>query len=172
MTTANTWDALMVALRELLTGKIGSVRTVAAGSLKLGGPEGMTEATLAHRAKEKERIEIELTPPVSQGFLGVMCDRWLERSDITVRLTHSADHQQLDIARHTLRAAAADDHTTIGLALTWPGNLAATYDGTATGLVSGCLAPLDGATIKEAWQKKYLQSSRTYRAILERTAPT
>lgn len=170
--SANTWAAAMAALVDLVQGAIGGTRTVSSTALKLGGPEGMDDPTLAHRSKERTRVEIELTTPVAQGFRGVLCSKWLERSDVTVRLTHSADHQQLDEARHTLRAQAADDHHTLAAALTWPGNLTSTEDGTATGLVSGCLQMLEGSTVNEKWAQKYLQTSRTYRAILERTVAT
>lgn len=174
--SANTWAAVKLALRELVAGKIGSTRTVPAGRFSLGAPEGMRDATLAHRAKERTRIEIGLTGVSSQGFRGVLCSKWLERGDVTIKLVHWGDHLELDEARDEVRAQAADDHSLLAQALTWPQNLATTHatsGSVATGLVSGCLQMTEApGSEKESWANSYLQTTRTYRAILERTAQT
>ena len=167
--SARTWAAVGQAIREVISGALGTVRTVAADAYRLGAPDRLDDATMAHRAIEKTRVEVELGVPRRLPLASVLCNREVLEAPVTVRLVHASNHQILDVERHEIDALSHDDHDVLRHALTYPGNLTATADSVATGLISGCLFPADGGDIQRQWDKKILRSTRTYTARLERT---
>lgn len=169
---AQSWAAVEQALRECVLGAIGTVRTVAADAFKLGAPDRVDDPSMAHRAREKKRVEIEIGRPKRLPLASVLCNRGIFEAQVVVRVVHASDHQILDEDRHKLQAEQMDDHDLLFDALTYPGNLATTSDSVATGLISGCLFPADGGEVNRQWRERFLRSTRIYTARLERSLAT
>lgn len=166
--TARTWPALGQALREITSGAIGAVRTIAADKFLLGLPRGEAVKTSSHRAIEKTLIEIEIGGINRLDYASGYCNRSPARARITIRLAHTADHRVLAERRHEVSEQALEDHETIYDALTFPNNLLTTADGTATGVSSGALKEIEAAALTPAWKDKVLFSTRVYEALMTR----
>ena len=166
-----TWAAVDQALRELVLGEIGSVRTVASTRFLLGVHEDKP-AEQFHRSVERARIEVTIEVPEFVPLGSVYCDTGLEEAEVEITTTRASTHQVLDIARHELRALALDDLSVLRDALTYPGNLTTTSDGVATGILSGCLVPVPGGDQEFDSDRKLLTTTTRFRATLQRTLAT
>lgn len=149
-------DAILTAVEEVLLGTLGSVRTVPAGTFARRAYEGL-DVTLAARALEVPRFELEVTRSMRTGAIGPKTGPiGVDRVVVNVRFVFSTAHELGDAARTATRAEALEKVRTARLALEWPGNLAATAAAAPTGLISSCLvAEKDGAkTLREDWKKR------------------
>jgi len=169
--TAQTWAAVDQALRELVLGEIGTIRTVASTRFLLGVHEDRP-AEQFHRSIERARIEITIEVPEFVPLGSVYCGTGLEGAEIEITTTRASTHEVLDVARHQLRALALDDLSVLRDALTYPGNLTATLAGVATGLVSGCLVAIPGGDQDYDSGRKLLTTKARFKATLERALAT
>ena len=158
-------------MRELVLGKIGSVRTVASTRFLLGVHEERP-AEQAHRSRAAPRIEIKITVPDFVPLGSVYCDTGLESAEVEVIVTRASTHEVLDEARHELRELGFDDISILRDALTWPNNLTTTSDGVSTGLLSGCLVSIPGGDQEYDSARKLLTTSARFTATLERSLAT
>src|SRR5690606_6135867 len=143
-------EAITTAIRQLIRGELGSVRTVPAGEWIEGQPaqRGMHggldgDSTRRLRAEGKRLFDVEVAPArrtiavgssaASHSLLAITARVVLWLPITLVAETVSADH------RYAARADALEQAQVIREAIEWPGNLLATADGALTGIVSGRL---------------------------------
>ena len=169
---------IRLAIREVLQGDTGSIRTMTPGVLAPGVWEGQTDqqqkATILDTAGGLYHFDVRLGPlghhpatPLSIkgntriSQLGITIDFWGP-----LATEAEADQRQTDLA---VFENALDDAVQ---ALTYPGNLTQTSSAAATGIVSGCLVGFDGSSIPEIdqadedWGRKIVHSQLRATAIL------
>lgn len=168
--------AILGAIRGVLRGELGSVRTVPADTY-VDGIAASIDADGARRLRSLSRrgFDVEVPPPVRTGALGPpTASRSILALTARVTLvlpiaivaeTASADH------RHTVRAEAMEAARVIADALEWPGNLARDGEGTPTGLVSQRLQEAASPRIaREDWAAGLLVVELSFRGHAMRSA--
>lgn len=140
-------DAILDAIRNVVKGAAGSVRTVPAGTFGEDVHEDIPDGARWLRAKVKKQFDVSLRPPRRTSAVGpVNGSRALLELWIDVRLTYAADAVEdlIEERRYAVRALAADDALAVTQALTWPGNVA--------GLVSSKLRQREAPVVaREDW---------------------
>lgn len=134
--------AILTAVREVCEDAAGSLRIITADTYRPGAHETQSEAAASTEALVRPRAEPRFTSvephgarPPEQGSFTL----YALELEVTVTRYVGTEHALLADVRTALRALAAEDSSRLAQALGWPGNLAATVAGTATGLVSGML---------------------------------
>lgn len=149
-------DAIVGAIRGVIRGELGSVRTVPASAFGEDVHAGVEDGAKWIRAKVKKRFDVQLSPPERTRDLGPpTANRAVLAIVVIVTLTYAVDHTEdlIDARRYEVRALAAEDALVVTQALSWPGNLAVDGAAAATGLVSAMLresAP--PRTTREDWR--------------------
>ena len=141
-------DAIIGAVRGVLTGTVGSVRTVPSGTFTelvtgdTSDPETWMRARHGASGALQAMADVEIGAPSPTGWIGPPhASSAVWRLPVDVLLYYGA----LPFAdltpshRYTIRAQAAEDAVTVTLALMWPGNVTSDATATATGIVSGML---------------------------------
>ena len=152
--------AISTAIREVVRGELGVVRTVPDDAFAEGNFDGLEERARQRRAFEKKGVDVAFRSPERTDALGPP-DANLEilRLEVDLVLTHSPRHRVEEEERHAIRAEVSDDVVTVRRALSRSGQMVTTAAGTATGLVSGMLteraAPL---TVREDWQNRIIET--------------
>lgn len=166
--------SILRAIDEVLTGTIGSVRTVTAGTTRAGAWEGISDEKLAADALVKTRFEVI---PLGEGDTGEIAPNTanLAIDSITVRiriafLVEVTTGELDDAARRVARAAIWDLVVQCRDALTYAGNLTQDSTAVATDLVGHALIPV-GETVfdREDWAKRILVASFVMKGSINRT---
>lgn len=177
-------EAITAAIREVIRGELGSVRTVPVGEWiegvpaqlgMHGGLDGDTARRL--RAEGRRLFDVEVAPARRTGAVGssaashsllAITTRIVLWLPITlVAETVSADH------RYAARADALEQAQVIREAIEWPGNLLATADGTPTGIVSGRLGEAQTPRIvREDWSRGLYEIELRFSGYVQRSAET
>lgn len=138
-------SAIVEAVRGVIRGELGSVRTVPADTFGDGMPASWLAMDSARRLRTgvKSTFDVEIDPAQRTAAVGPpTASLSVEAIRLTITLTYAlaavAD-AVTDDYRHGVRTGAAADARTIRLALEWPGNLLVDGDANATGLISGRL---------------------------------
>lgn len=168
--------AIYGAIRGVMEGRLGSVRTIPPGTFELGIP-GDDDQDRARWLKSKRapRYDVTIdTPQRSEGLGPVTGDCALIAIRVSVQLTYPLVRMR-DATAHSrfeVRSKAADDSHAIKRALTWPGNLAADEDGTPTRLVSKCLRESTGPEPEptEDWEAGLYTVELRFEGDVHRTA--
>ena len=146
--------AIMGAIRGVVTGALGSVRTLTADAFS---EDTETEADEARwlRATIAPGFDVSGPPPRRSSALGPSnASRAVLMQDINVRLTYASEALQdiIPARRYAVRAQANTDAVEVTKALTWAGNLAVDESASSTGLIGAALyeraAP---AVVREDW---------------------
>lgn len=137
------------AIKSLLLGELGSIRTVPIGTLQYGTFEGQAAGAVRARANDPgfgSRFDVKVgsqrmhpATPIS-----AKASTKLTTVPITVDITTRFRAAAAETERDTQRAAADSTAMLALQALQYPGNLAADTLGNATGIVSGMLLGPDG----------------------------
>jgi hypothetical protein len=115
-------DALITAIRDVIKGDAGSVRTVPAGF----GEDVAADTPDAAKWLRGTSFDVRFRPPRRTPGVGpVNGSRALLVVEVDVRLTYRVEkHAALvESRRYEVRAQAGEDALTITQALTWPGNV-------------------------------------------------
>lgn len=150
-------DAIYGAIRGVITGALGSVRTVPAGTFVEGLPSSIqADGARWLRAKAKRSFDVEIPPAARSRDLGPStASRALLDLEVLVTLTYALSvvpETESKDYRFAARAQAIEDALAISQALTWPGNLVTDESANATGLVGQALLSELGTRVKrEDW---------------------
>lgn len=132
--------AIRTAVADVALGVIAGVRDMGTGRLTADLAVGTTEATASHRALVLPTITIrtEYAPhedaPMQPG------PEWFDELTLTVTFTSLLTSEAFGrVAYDLVKATQADAAQEMRLAFSWPGKLAATAGGTATGIVGGVM---------------------------------
>lgn len=167
--------AVRRAIRDVLEGASGTVRTVASGTMVSGVFEGQQDA--AQKAKTllaEHRFDVRLASLRNHEAspVGAIGSYRLARVEIFVEvLTATRTVVQID-ARDTLLAAIASDMDEAIQALAFPANVATTAALAATGIVSGLLTGPGGEGVPEwtevaqDWERQEIRSRISASATL------
>jgi hypothetical protein len=140
---------IQTRVRQVLEQAAGSLRTISAGSYIGGFPEGDDDMEGARAAVEGARVEARVlsvrrspaSPPII-GNVSLYEMRWRIKVQRLLDRTTQID----DAIRDAVKALAFQDADVLCQALGYPGNLATTTAGTATGIVSGMLSYLESSS--------------------------
>lgn len=169
-------DAIVGAIRGVILGELGSVRTVPAGAFGEGVPStwpGGDDGARRLLADAKKTFDVHLGLPRRTNAVGPStASRAVLALDVRVTLTYAITlvADTFDAGhRYAARALASEDALTITQALEWPGNLLVDTEGAVTKLVSGRLG--EGApprVVREDWTTGVYEVELRYRAhVLE-----
>lgn len=163
-----TWALpVLTAIEEVCLGTLGSIRTVASGTLARGGYESQAEHE-ATRSLVKPTFEAWVSEcKRAVGAVPMHSNISMLEVTVSVRTTWTTDHEILDDQRRAIRASALDTLESCRAALCRAGNLTATSAAVATQIRSGCL--LDGAhkIEREDWRGRRLSYVSTYRCYVD-----
>lgn len=159
-------DAILTAIDAVLLGTSGSVRTVPAGTFSRRAYDGL-DITLAARALEKPRFEVELVSIERTGAVGPRtASIVVEAIELLVRFVWATEHELDDNARRATRAEALEKVQLARQALEWPGNLPSA----STGLISSCLTTRGVAkVIRESWRQRLYVVELGFRGLVSDT---
>lgn len=156
-------DAIVSAIRGVILGELGEVRTVPAGAWIEGQPAQFgvhggldADTTRRLRASGQRLFDFELAPPRRTGAVGssaaAQAIHSLEvRIVLWLPITLVADTAST-AHRRSVRAEMMEQARVITDALEWPGNLTRDPEGTDTSLVSGMLREAAAPRIvREDW---------------------
>lgn len=130
------------AIRGVLLGTLGSVRTVPVGTFGETVHSGTPDSARWIRAKVRAQADVRLPPPARTGIVGsAHASVAILAQDVFITITYAADATEdlIPDRRAEIRARAENDGRTVTDALEWPGNLEVDTSAQATGLVSGLL---------------------------------
>jgi hypothetical protein len=163
--------ALLTAAEEVCLGTIGSVRTVAAGTVALDGYEGQTDEKLAAAVRVKPRIEIEVIEFGRTGAVAPMtANVAIERVTLRLVLVLTTEFELRDDQRASVRAAWLELMEALRDALCWPGNLAQTLAATTTRLVGRQLMPAGAARVlREDWRRRVYKGEQRLTGLIQAT---
>lgn len=170
--------AIYSAIRGVIEGRLGSVRTVPAGALELGLPVEDDDHDRARwlRAQRAPRYDVAISPPARSDALGPWtCDRSLNTVDVVITLCYPLVRlgDMHSAARFAVRSGANDTTRLVTEALSWPGNLAADESGTPLGLVSQCLVPVgEPIALREDWDAGIYEVELRLMGRVQRAAAT
>lgn len=142
-------STIRAAIKSLLLGEIGAVRTVPIGALQYGTFEGQPTAATRARANDPafgSRFDVKVGAQRMHGAtpISAKASSKLTTVPVTIDITTRFKPAPAEAERDEQRAAA-DTRAMLALqALQYPGNLAADSVGNATGIVSGMLVGTEG----------------------------
>ena len=158
---------MLKAIRDVCLGVSGSVRTVQSGALR----ERAYPSTVEHEAA-RVLVGARFEPTVSKIIVS-KSSPWenspvrLLDIEVRIRTEWTTAHELIDAQRLAARARAISLLEDMRAALMRPGNLTTSSDGSATGIVSGCMHTHDGHTLeREDWTKRRLSYVSTYTSVL------
>ena len=164
------WQYVRQALEQVLTGTIGSVRTMTATAIGMGHTpwHGQLVSQPRFDIRIARRQSHEATPVQYMG------SHRLEQLDIEIDVFHSFASNIQEDKRGTVRDQVQWDVEAAKQALQWPGNLSVTSSSNATGIISGMLVGVASQVILEDWDQRppRSQSRITGTAILRVVQPT
>jgi hypothetical protein len=139
-------DAISDAVRGVLTGTVGTVRTVASGKFteKIHGnaadPEVWIRARQGSSGALQAMADVRIGAARRTGWIGpanANKNIWVLPVDVLLYYAALPYADLVPGRRYDIRAQAAEDTVTVTLALTWPGNLTEDVSSNATGIVPG-----------------------------------
>lgn len=166
------WTPLFERLREVLEEGLGSVRTIAAGTLKGDLPPGLDLAHEQRRTFETPRVEssIKRRRPHVSSPVSANSNFAILELDLEIRLVYHAPRsaQIDDDERDAFRGAQLGDCDAIRQALI-SGNLTATDAGDATGVISSRVIFIDDELVSESYASDALRAEwrLSYTAIVQ-----
>jgi hypothetical protein len=162
-------SAIVGAIRSLLLGEIGSIRTVAANVFAYGTFEGQAPGATRARSVDPQygsRFDVRLgslrTHPATP--ISAKASMKLSTLPVTIDIVTRFSAASNELARDLQRQAANSRGHEALQALEYPGNLSRDGEGTATGIVSGMLLGPDGTghpsweVVSEDWQRLHHMS--------------
>jgi len=141
-------DAIANAVRGVLTGTVGTVRTVTSGKFTekvhaaTADPEIWIRARQGTAGALQAMADVEIGTPRQTGWVGPVSANtgvWVLPVDVLLYYAALPFADVTPSRRYDIRAQAAEDAVTATLALTWPGNLVQDVSANATAIVSGLL---------------------------------
>ena len=182
--------AIRQAIREVLEGTTGSVRTVTAGKFLSGVFEGQTDLQQRSRALRKtadpenpewvHRFDVRLGRMTNHESTPVAAigNHRIVSLPVTISVTTHTQARILDDRRDEVLALINSDLDTAVQALTWPGNLTQTFAAVATNIVSGLMLGPEGngypslEVTEEDWEKSLIRSLLGGSVLLVVTQPS
>lgn len=163
--------ALLTAAEEVCLGTIGSVRTVAAGTVALDGYEGQTDEKLAAAVRVKPRVELEVVELARTGAVAPLtANIAIERATLRLVLVLTTEFELRDDQRASVRAAWLELMESLRDALCWPGNLAQTAAASTTRLVGQQLVPSGAARVlREDWRRRIYKGEQRLVGLIRAT---
>lgn len=154
-------DAITNAVRGVLTGTVGSVRTVATGKFGEDVHDASTDLEAWIRGRSgtegalQAQADVRIGTPRRTGWIGppnANQGTWVVPVDVVLYYAALPYSDLVPARRYDIRAQAAEDAVTVTLALTWSGNLVQDASSNATGIVSGILHPRGEPVVeREVW---------------------
>jgi hypothetical protein len=165
--------AVLQAAEQVLEGTIGSVRTVAANTVRAGAFAGISDEKLAADVLVKTRYEVEAVEDETTGIVAPeTADLSIDRVTVRVRLVFSPSTtgELDDVARRTTRAACLTTADACRDALAFPGNLRQTQAGVATNLAGHALLRKGPVRVaREDWEKRLFVAEFLMTGLVHRT---
>lgn len=148
--------AILRAIHEVLTGTIGTIRTVPAGTVRAGAWDKISDEKLAADALVRARFEVEPIEDVDSGAIAPStAPLVVDRFSVRVRLGFSPAKTTGELDEETRRAARVaiwDELKRCQDALGFAGNLVQDSTAAPTNLVGAALEPAGPARIvREDW---------------------
>lgn len=150
-------DAILAAIRGVLLGELGTVRTIPAGTFLDGVPASLVDdASRAGRALTKPCFDIELDPALATSAVGPRdASRALLSMPVKITLTYpitDVNDAENGTERRRIRALAAEQANMVTQALEWGRNVEEDGDGTPTGIIPGGLRAVSRPIVRrEDW---------------------
>lgn len=166
-------NAILTATEEVLRGVLGSVRTVAPGSIERDAYAGISDEQLRMAVLVRARFELETVSIARSKAVGpVTASVAIHDLILRVRLAFSTETELNADERRETRADCIDKIEECRRALTWPGNLATTLLGAPTNLVGHALQERgDSRIIREDWDARIFVAESMYLAQINDTLP-
>ena len=167
-------DAILGAVRGVLLGDLGSVRTIPADTFNEGVPAELVndQARRNSVVEQTPAFDVEITPPRRTRAVGPsMASRAVLSIEVTVRLTYAIT-KVADVEgsthRRAVRAQAAEHALLVTQALTWNRNLE--DDGTdPTNLINGSLIERSSRQVREDWEAGVLEVECVFEGLVLET---
>lgn len=170
------------AIKSLLQGEIGAVRTLSAGVFVYGTFEGQPRGATAARSLNvgsEHRFDIKVGSQRMHGAtpISAKSSYRLSAVPVTIDIITGLKSTPLEAKRDEQRALAESNAQLAMQALEYPGNLAADSANTPTGVVSGILVGPDGTghpvweVVEEDWKALYHRSRITGAVVVTVAQP-
>ena len=168
-------DAILAAVRGVILGDLGTVRTVPAETFVDGVPADLrADEPRRQRSVSKPSFDVELDPPFATGAVG---PRDASRALLSVPITVTLSYAITDTAdaangteRRRIRALAAEHANTITQALGWGRNVEIDGDANPTGIIPGGLSPAGRPVVKrEDWSAGIYELELRFEALVLET---
>lgn len=166
---------IRTAIREVLEGSLGSVRTVPAGTVARGAQQGRSVTSRQAQSLVTPRydVRIESLSPHPSTPVGAIGSHRLDDATVTIEFAYKLSSTILDDQRDELRDQVMDDLDVCWQALARPGNLTQTSAAVATNIISGLLhSPSSIEVLDENWDEKILTAQIVATATLQVSQPT
>lgn len=163
---------IRTAIREVLEGTIGSVRTVPVGTFSRGAQDGRSVTSRQAQTLINPRYDVRLDrmtqhPATPVGAIG---SYRLDELAVTVLIAWKLSSTILDDQRDAVRNDVMDALDTAWQALARPGNLDQTAGAVSTNIISGCLIGLEAMEIiEENWDEHQLAAQISATCIVKVT---
>lgn len=135
-------DAIIGAVRGVLQGDLGVVRTVPSTTFAEKMTAAVEDEAAWLRARVRSQVEVRHGLPIQTGWGGppnANVGVWTMPIDVVMTYAVRAHADLIPARRYTVSAQAAEDAATVQLALGHAGNLTVDESSNATGIVSGFL---------------------------------
>ena len=154
-------DAIAGAVRGVLTGTLGTVRTVPSGRFAqkvhadVSEPEAWVRGRSGAAGALQAQCDVQIGAARRTGWIGPSTANlgvWIVPLDVLLFYAALPFADLAPARRYDIRAQAAEDTVLASLALCWPGNLTQDTLSAPTGIVSGVLHPRGEPTVeREEW---------------------
>lgn len=169
--------ALRTAIREVLQGESGSVRTVTSG--RVDGRDywiGADDSAARARTLVRPKFDIPTIPlEAHPNRFPENCSTRFYLASVTIESEYALPEAILsDEDRDAIRSVAEQDIDIFRQALGWPGNLTQTTGGDPTGLADGFLEWVRTDVVREDWREgvQRLVTRHLYRGHVKVDAAT
>lgn len=169
------------AIKSLLLGEIGAVRTLTPGTFAYGTFDGQSApATRARTLSAPHRFDVKVGNQRMHGATPISAKSSYRISavPVTIDITTKLKSTVLEAERDAQRALAESNAQLALQALEYPGNLAQDASAADTGIVSGILMGADGTghpeweVVEEDWAKLHHRSRITGAVVVTVDQPT
>lgn len=161
-------DAILTAVRELLEGDIGEIRTVTAGRLNAMASEDRSTLAQALDTWKGARFAVDVAAVNDhRDTISENASHGLRRIAITITTWHRLNHYARKQSTRDLRIAdAIEDGVTIREAMCFPGNLTRTSAAVGTGIIRGSVAHVSSTSPRLLGEQKVAETVHRFNAIL------
>jgi hypothetical protein len=160
---------IQAAIAQVLTGALGSTRTVDVGTFARGGEEGDNVSRRQAQSLVMPRFSVQFTGFSPHGATPVSntSPYRLDTLPVLIRFTYKLGHTVLEQERDAVNAAVMQDGDIALQALRYRANLRATVADGKTQIVSGCLSGPYTFEVNQDWQNHMIVAELRSSVILK-----